>query len=69
MELRNILKDHPAQWMIWEGQPLEAIVEQLRSMGINSIVFNPSGNVPRQGDFLSVMQRNVNNLKLIFINQ
>jgi zinc transport system substrate-binding protein len=64
-----MVKDHPAQWMIWEGEPLEASVEKLRSMGINSIVFNPSGNVPRQGDFLSVMQENVNNLKPIFMNQ
>ena len=68
-ELRDMVKDHPAQWMLWEGEPLEASVEKLKSMGINSIVFNPSGNVPQQGDFLSVMQENVNNLKPIFMNQ
>jgi len=68
-ELRDILKDHPAQWMIWEGKPHEATIEKLKSMGINSIVLNPCGNVPQQGDFLSVMQENVNYLKLIFMNQ
>ena len=69
IELRGILKEHPAQWMIWEGEPLVASVEKLRSMGINCIVFNPCGNVPKQGDFLSKMQGNVNNLKVIFVNQ
>jgi len=69
MELKDILKDHPAQWIIWEGEPLEATVEKLRSMNIYSIVINPCSNMPEQGDFLSVMQRNVKNLKLIFINQ
>ena len=69
IELRGLLKEHPAKWMIWEGEPLVASVEKLRSMGINCIVFDPCGNVPKQGDFLSVMQENVSNLKLIFINQ
>jgi zinc transport system substrate-binding protein len=69
MELRNILKDHPAQWMIWEGEPKRTIVDQLKSMGISSVVFDPCANVPEQGDFLSVIQRNVNNLELIFMNQ
>jgi zinc transport system substrate-binding protein len=68
-ELTDILKDHPAQWMIWEGKPKQTVVDQLKSMGINSVGFSPSANVPEQGDFLSVMQKNVQNLKLIFENQ
>ena len=68
MELKDILKDHPARWMIWEGKPKQTVVDQLKSMGINSLVFDPCGNVPEQGDFLSVMQQNVKNLKAIFPN-
>ena len=67
MELKDILKDHPAQWIIWEGEPKQTIVGQLQTRGINSLVFDPCGNVPEQGDFLSVMETNVQNLKKIFI--
>lgn len=68
-ELTDILKDHPAQWMIWEGEPKQTVVDQLQSRGISSVVFDPCANVPEQGDFLSVMHKNVNNLKMIFIDQ
>jgi zinc transport system substrate-binding protein len=66
IDLHGILKDHPATWMIWEGDPLEASVETLKSMGINSLVFDPCGNVPEQGDFMSVMRQNIENLKMAF---
>jgi zinc transport system substrate-binding protein len=66
MELRTILKNHPAGWMIWEGQPNSDSAAKLKSMGIGSIVFDPCGNVPDRGDFLSIMRQNVENLKLAF---
>jgi zinc transport system substrate-binding protein len=65
-ELRNILKDHPAKWMIWEGEPVQESVERLKIMGIKSLVFDPCGNVPDNGDFLQVMRQNLENLKLAF---
>jgi len=65
-ELVALLKDHSAKWMIWEGEPVEAAVKRLRDMGLQSLVFAPSGNVPRQGDFLSVMRQNVVNLMQAF---
>ncbi len=65
-ELKGILTNHPAKWMIWEGKPMQASVEKLKSAGVSSLVFDPSGNVPRQGDFLSVMHENVENLKAAF---
>jgi len=48
MELRNILKAHPAKWMIWEGEPMSESVERVKSMGLKSLVFDPCGNVPDQ---------------------
>jgi zinc transport system substrate-binding protein len=66
IDLHGILKDHPATWMIWEGDPLEASVETLKSMGINSLVFDPCGDVPEKGDFLSAMRQNIENLKMAF---
>jgi zinc transport system substrate-binding protein len=66
MELRNMLKAHPAKWMIWEGEPIKEPVEKLKSLGIQSLVFDPCGNVPEKGDFMSVMRQNVENLKAAF---
>ena len=66
VELQSILKDHPAKWMIWEGEPDKVSVARLESMGVNSFVFDPCGNTPGQSDFLSVMRKNVENLKLTF---
>jgi zinc transport system substrate-binding protein len=66
VELQGILKDHSAAWMIWEGEPDASSTAKLKSMGIKSLVFDPCGNTPVQGDFLSVMQRNAENLEAAF---
>ena len=65
-ELRSGLATHPAQWMIWEGIPVDSAVQSLATMDIRSAVFDPCGNVPSAGDFLSVMQNNVKNLEMVF---
>jgi zinc transport system substrate-binding protein len=64
--LKAILKQHPAKWMIWEGEPARASVDGLKTLGVNSLVFDPCGNVPDQGDFISVMRRNVEDLRRAF---
>ena len=66
MELKSILKEHPAKWMIWEGEPVQTSVDKLKTLGIDSLVFDPCGNVPQQGDFLTIMRQNVENLKPAF---
>ena len=66
MELQNILKDHPAKWMIWEGDPVKESVDRLKAIGMQSVVFDPCGNAPDQGDFMSVMLQNVENLHEAF---
>jgi zinc transport system substrate-binding protein len=66
MDLKRVLRDHPANWMIWEGKPVKEAVEALKTIGINSLVFDPCGNTPDQGDFLSIMRQNVENLKPAF---
>lgn len=65
-ELQVILQKHPAQWMIWEGEPNSETVAKLKVMGINSLVFAPVANTPDTGDFLSVMQQNTENLQQAF---
>ena len=65
-EFKKILKHHPAKWMIWEGDPLKNTIQKLRGLQIDSIVFNPCGNVPAEGDFVTVMRKNIENLKIAF---
>ena len=69
VELATILKDDPSTWMIWEGEPHPQSVTRLQAMGIKSVVFDPAGNVPEHGDFLSIMRQNVENLKPVFRQQ
>ncbi|ETX01951.1 MAG: hypothetical protein ETSY2_36415 [Candidatus Entotheonella gemina] len=64
--LQSILKTHTAKWMLWEGSPLPASADKLQTLGVKSLVFAPCGNTPEQGDFLSVMQQNVENLQQAF---
>jgi zinc transport system substrate-binding protein len=49
--------------MLWEGPPLPEVEKRLLSSGIKAVVFNPCGNTPESGDFLSVMNKNLTNLK------
>jgi zinc transport system substrate-binding protein len=62
-ELKQLLKLLPSNWMVWEGRPDPESVARLESMGVGSLVFDPCGNRPVDGDFLGVMQQNLQNLK------
>ena len=52
--------------MIWEGEPIKESTQRLQAVGIDSLMFDPCGNTPGQGDFLSVMRQDVENLKPAF---
>jgi hypothetical protein len=52
--------------MIWEGEPVRASVDKLKKLGVDSLVFDPCGNRPDQGDFITVMRSNVDNLRKAF---
>lgn len=65
-QLGDILADHPARWMLWEGEPLPEVRERLREMGVESVVYDPVGNCPAEGDYLTVMRANAENLGAVF---
>jgi len=65
-EMQNLLKNHPAAWMIWEGDPLAESVEKLNEMNVQGVVFSPCFAKPDKGDFLSVKNQNIDNLAVIF---
>ena len=61
------VESHAAEVMLWEGEPLPAIAERLKGLGIESVVFDPCGNAPGEAhDFLDVMQANVEGLETAF---
>jgi zinc transport system substrate-binding protein len=64
-EFKELLARHPARWMIWEDEPTAETVAGLTKLGVGSVVFDPCGNVPASGDFLSAMRSNLANLQII----
>jgi zinc transport system substrate-binding protein len=68
-DLEEILDGYPAKWMVWEGEPSTQTMDKLKEYGIGSIVFDPCGNTPSKGDYISVMQQNIHNLQVAFSTQ
>jgi zinc transport system substrate-binding protein len=62
-ELKAMRGGHTATWMIWEGEPDPLSVQGLKKIGISSLVLDPCANTPPEGDWLSVMRNNLENLK------
>ena len=62
-EIDAILEQDRANWMLWEAPPLAATEARLRERGVTTIVFDPAGQSPSEGDFLSVMRANVAGLE------
>ena len=65
-DLQTFIGNHPVSWMLWEGPPLQESISRLEEMGIRSLVYSPCFNRPEQGNFLSVMQQNIDNLSAVF---
>jgi zinc transport system substrate-binding protein len=63
--LEELLESHVAEWMLWEGKPLDDTVSGLAEIGVESAIFDPCGNRPEKGDYLTVMSANATSLKAI----
>ena len=50
--------------MLWEDDPLQEVESKILDSGIDVKVFNPCGNMPSDGDFLSIMRDNIEALKM-----
>ncbi len=61
-DLGLLLSEHPARWIIWESEPLADTLQRLEERGLRSVVYEPCGATPDQGDFLSVMRANARRL-------
>jgi zinc transport system substrate-binding protein len=62
-KLAQQLLRHPAEYMIWEGEPEAESVAALAEWQIGSIVLDPCGNRPGEGDYMTVMRDNVTNMR------
>jgi putative ABC transport system permease protein len=57
-EFEKLHIEHPAKIMIWEEDPLPAVAERLRKMGIEPIAFQTCASQPAKGDYLEAMKSN-----------
>jgi zinc transport system substrate-binding protein len=64
LELREVLRSHPAKLMIWENQPLAATSEALLQLGVATVVFRTASGVPDDGDYFDLMEANIDSLLL-----
>lgn len=61
-ELDEELTKKRATLVLWEGDPIGANRLGLDQRGVPMVVFDPCGNVPDEGDYLFVMQENIQQL-------
>jgi zinc transport system substrate-binding protein len=60
------LEENRAKWMLWEGAPIEETKSRMQESGVTSIEFYTVGGLPETGDFLTVMQANLERLRVAF---
>jgi len=63
IDLQQSRASHPARIMIWEDVPLPSTTQRLLKAGITSVVFDTAANRPTQGDFVSLMFQNAQQLR------
>ena len=69
LDFQNLLREHPAKLMLWEGQPLPVMIERLQDQGIQSVVFDPVANQPVKGDYFVAMTANLNRVSAVFLHK
>lgn len=62
-ELKATARRIKATMMIWEAEPDEPVTRRLGEMGLRTAVLDPCSNTPANGDFFTVMRKNVQALR------
>ncbi|QDU10332.1 metal ABC transporter substrate-binding protein [Gimesia aquarii] len=62
-KLKKVQEEHQIPFMLWEQKPDEKLVKELQQRGVASIVFDPLTVKPVQGDYISEMKRQLNQLE------
>ena len=55
--------------MIWEDEPLADTVTRLKDKGVEAVVFEPLGNKPAQGDYMSARKAGIEQLEKKLLKQ
>jgi len=66
VDIVELAKGHPARHLIWEGKPLPETKERLKTLGIESVVFDPCAITPKRSEFSAMMARNVESLRKVY---
>lgn len=64
LEFEKSLNGQPNYILVWEDIPLIEIRSKLEELNVLATVFNPCANRPQQGDFIDVMNVNIDQLEL-----
>ena len=57
-KLDHMIKKNGVSTMLWENQPSPQNEKEMNNRKVKTVVFNPCGNKPAKGDFLSIMREN-----------
>jgi hypothetical protein len=57
--LELAIAERPASVMLWEAEPLPATADRLRGLGITPVVFATGAAPPPAGDYLDLMNGNL----------
>lgn len=66
-DLKDKISRNQDQIMIWEDEPLDEIKSKLDALNVSIVVFNPCGNALATGDFINMMNKNLNQLEQIIM--
>jgi len=63
--LERMLADQPVRVLLFEGEPHAEAEARLRELGIRTVVVEPAGNRPSQGDWLTTMRANADRVAAV----
>jgi zinc transport system substrate-binding protein len=63
-KVRTLLKGKPVRIVLWESQPRAEVAKFFeKELGLQTVVFSPCETPPASGDYLAIMNRNVQHLR------
>ena len=65
-DLQSMLETQASHWMLWEDNPHMETRKGLERLGVQTVLFRPAMNRPARGDFMTVMQANIEALAVAF---
>lgn len=64
-KIKQLQEQYKIRLMLWEADPGKKIINSLKQRGISSVVLDPLSTKPAKGNYLTEMQRQLNQLEEI----